>query len=289
MNLPVMVPGVDRDRLHTWCSAIDAGPYSTLAVGERITFPNPEIMVTASTAAALTTRVRIAFTVIVLPMHRELLIAKQIATLDVLSGGRIDLGLGVGARIEDYRALDASFDDKRLRRMERQIDRMRRAWAGALVVDGALRPIEPLPVQVGGPPLWAGALFPQSIRRAAQWAVGLCGFSFGPSAAEVELAWANARTAWTEAGRVQPPRLASSFFFALGDRAREQLDTFLLRYLSFFGEEAARQIAKSARVDSPRSLKDALRMLADLGTDEVWLVPTTWDVDELERVAEALG
>lgn len=288
MNLPVMAPGVNRDCLHAWCAAIDAGPFSTLAVGERITFPNPEIMVTAATAAALTKRVRIAFTVIVLPMHRELLIAKQVATLDVLSAGRVDLGLGVGARSEDYRALDASFDDKRMGRMERQIARMRRAWAGEIVVDEAARPIEPLPLQAGGPPLWAGSLFPQSIRRAAKWAVGLCGFSFGPSAEEVELAWSNARSAWSAAGR-GAPRLATSFFFALGNNGRDQLDTFLHRYLGFFGEDGARQIAKSARVDNAAKLKEAVRMLADLGTEELWLVPTTWDVEELQRVADALG
>ncbi len=289
MNLPVMAPGVSRNALHAWCRGIDAGPYSTLAIGERITFPNPEVMVTASTAAALTERVRIAFTVIVLPMHRELLIAKQVATLDVLSGGRVDLGLGVGARAEDYRAVDAAFDARRLGRMERQIARMRRAWAGELVVDEALRPIEPLPLQAGGPPLWAGSLFPQSIRRAARWAVGICGFSFGPSAPEVEMAWQSARTAWSEEGRAQPPRLATSFFFAIGPKAREQLDTFLARYLNFFGEDAARTMAKTARVDSPERLKNALRMLADLGTDEVWLVPTTWEVDELHRVSEVVN
>jgi hypothetical protein len=51
MNLPVMVPGLDRDCILEWCRRIDAGPYSTLASGERIVFPNPEIMVTLAAAA----------------------------------------------------------------------------------------------------------------------------------------------------------------------------------------------------------------------------------------------
>ncbi|MGH7787864.1 MAG: LLM class flavin-dependent oxidoreductase, partial [Candidatus Binatia bacterium] len=181
MNLPVMVPGLDRDAILGWARRIDAGPFATLAVGERITFPNPEAMVTMAACAAVTERVRLAFTVIVLPLHQPLLMAKQIATLDVLSRGRLDLGLGVGARAEDYRAAGAPFDARRLRRMEAQIALMRRAWAGENVVEGALRPIEPFPVQPGGPPLLAGALAAASIRRAAQWADGICGFSFGPS------------------------------------------------------------------------------------------------------------
>ncbi len=54
MNLPVMVPGLDRDLILEWSRRIDAGPYSTLAAGERITFPNPEVMITMSAAAAVT-------------------------------------------------------------------------------------------------------------------------------------------------------------------------------------------------------------------------------------------
>ena len=104
MNLPVMVPGWNRDSILEWARRIDAGPYSSLAAGERIWFPNPEIMVAMSAAAAVTERVAINFSVVVLPMHSEIHIAKQIATLDVLSGGRVVLGVGVGGREEDYRA-----------------------------------------------------------------------------------------------------------------------------------------------------------------------------------------
>ena len=141
MNLPVMVPGLDRATVLEWCRRIDAGPYSTLAAGERITFPNPEVMVTLSVAAAATERVKIAFTVVVLPLHHSpVLLAKQVATLDVLSGGRVVLGVGVGARVEDYRAADAPFDGKRLRRMERQVALMRRVWSGEHRVEDALAP-----------------------------------------------------------------------------------------------------------------------------------------------------
>jgi len=46
MNLPVMVPGLDRELILEWSRRVDAGPYASLAAGERITFPNPEVMVT---------------------------------------------------------------------------------------------------------------------------------------------------------------------------------------------------------------------------------------------------
>lgn len=289
MNLPVMVPGLDRDLVLDWCRRIDAGPFSTLAAGERITFPNPEIMVTMSVAAAVTTRVRLALTVVVLPMHSEVLIAKQIATLDVLSGGRVSLGVGVGAREEDYRAVGATFDNQRFRRMENQVATMRRAWAGEAVVEGALRPVEPFPLQSGGPEVLAGSLFPWAIRRSARWADGLCGFSFGPSADEVAMTFDTARQAWTKAGRPAPPRLVMCCWFALGPDARAQLDTYLGRYLNFLGEGVAEQVAPSVKTTSAAALKDVVRTLADLGADELLLVPTTLDPEEVDRVAQALG
>lgn len=289
MNLPVMVPGLDRRAILDWSRRIDAGPFATLAVGERINFPNPEAMVTMAAAAAVTERVRLAFTVIVLPMHRPVLMAKQIATLDVLSGGRVVLGVGVGARADDYRAAEVPFDARRLRRMEAQVALMRRAWAGEIVVEGAARPVEPFPLQPGGPPILAGALAAHSIRRAARWADGICGFSFGPSVAEVQLAFDTARQAWRDAGRTAPPRLVTSCWFALGARARAQLDDYLQRYLNFLGPAVARQLAPTVRTDSAERLRAVLRSLAELGADEVHLVPTTADPDEVARVADLIG
>lgn len=289
MNLPVMVPGLDRDLILEWCRRIDTGPYSSLAAGERITFPNPEVMVTMSAAAAVTERVRLALTVIVLPMHSSLLMAKQLATLDVISGGRLTLGIGVGAREEDFRAVGVVFDPKRLAHMERQLALMRRAWAGENVVEGALRPIEPLPVQKGGPEILAGSLLPQSIRRAARWADGICGFSFEPSPQEVEASFEIARAAWKEAGRASPPRLVTGCWFALGNSARKQLDEYLHRYLNFLGTDVAELIAATAKTTSAQALKEVVRKLADLGADELLLVPTTSDPDEVHRAADVLG
>jgi alkanesulfonate monooxygenase SsuD/methylene tetrahydromethanopterin reductase-like flavin-dependent oxidoreductase (luciferase family) len=287
MNLPVMVPGLDRTTVLEWSRRIDAGPWSTLAAGERITFPNPEILVTLSAAAALTERVRIALTVLVLPLHDAVLAAKQIATLDVLSGGRVVLGIGAGARPEDYRAVGAAFPERPLTRLEEQVDRMRRTWAGEPPFPGA-KPVEPRPVQPNGPEILAGSLSPRAIRRVARFADGLCGFSFGPDLAEVERAFETARSAWKQAGRDRAPRLVTSCWFALGPDARQQMDAYLTRYLGFMGAETARRLAPTARTTSETALREALRGLASLGADEVLLVPTTSDPAELERAASVL-
>ena len=136
LNLPVMVPGLDRARILEWSRRIDRGPFSSLAAGERITFPNPEILVTLSAAAAVTERVKIALTVMVLPLHATALVAKQIATLDVVSGGRVVLGVGAGARREDYAAAEAEYEIAKLARLEEQVGLLRRMWAGENLVPG---------------------------------------------------------------------------------------------------------------------------------------------------------
>jgi alkanesulfonate monooxygenase SsuD/methylene tetrahydromethanopterin reductase-like flavin-dependent oxidoreductase (luciferase family) len=288
INLPVMVPGLDRPRILDWSRRIDAGPFSSLAAGERITFPNPEILVTLSAAAAVTERVKIAATVLVLPLHATAVVAKQIATLDVLSAGRVVLGVGGGARREDYAAAERDFDIKKLTRLEAQVAALRRIWAGELCVPGALRPVEPLPVQGAQLPILAGSLSEKSIRRAARWADGLAGFSFGPSMAEIGGAFDAARKAWAEQAR-PAPHLATSFWYALGANARAQLDEYLHRYLNFMGEGVAKSLAPLVTITSATALRDALRALRDLGADETILVPTTREPDEVDRVAEIVA
>ena len=104
-----MVAGLDRETLLAWMREVDAGPFSVLAAGERVAYPNQDMMSLLAGAATVTDRVRIEATVSIAPMHAAVSVAKQAATIDVLSGGRFVLGVGVGGRDEDYRALDASF------------------------------------------------------------------------------------------------------------------------------------------------------------------------------------
>ena len=102
LALPSMVPGLTRDVLLAWMRGVDAGPFSVLATGERIAYPNQEMMTLLTGAATVTERVRIEATVSVAPMHGAIHLAKQAATIDVLCNGRFVLGVGVGGRDEDY-------------------------------------------------------------------------------------------------------------------------------------------------------------------------------------------
>jgi len=207
----------------------------------------------------------------------------------VLSGGRVVAGVGVGARAEDFAAHGVPFRHARLRRLEQQVRIMRRVWAGEIVVEGSARPVEPFPLQPGGPPVLCGSLTAPAIRRAARFADGIAGFAFGPDPAEIAMAFDAARDAWPKAGRPQPPRLVTGCWFALGPRAREQLDEYLRRYLAFLGPGAASGVLPLVRATSPSALRQVVREVADAGGDELCLVPTTTDPEELDRVADALG
>jgi alkanesulfonate monooxygenase SsuD/methylene tetrahydromethanopterin reductase-like flavin-dependent oxidoreductase (luciferase family) len=286
MNLPVMAPGLDRDTFLAWCERIDGGPYASLAAGERISFYNPDMTAALSAASVLTKRVKIVSGVFVPMLHHPVMLAKQLATIDVLSGGRFIAGLGVGGREQDYASVDAPLGH-RLTRLAKAVKTMKQVWMQEPVVEGAL-PVGPKPTREGGPKLLAGSLMVESIRAASKWADGLCGFSFGPSAAEMELQFNAAREAWKERGK-PAPWLGTGFWYALGPNAREQLNEYLERYLNFMAPVARDNVKQICIATTPQALKDSLQQAKDAGADDVLLVPTTSDPDDVHRVADIIG
>src|SRR4051794_39251677 len=175
MTLPSMVPGYSRDTTLRWCRRIDDGPWSSLAVGERITFGNQEQVVLLAAAAALTERVRITSSIVITGLHPVAVAAKQLATLDVLCAGRLDVGLGVGSRPDVFAAAERP-DDRSARQLERFASELRRLWSGAAPATGG-EPVGPPPVQAGGPPLLGSSMGPRSLAAAARFASGNIGFS----------------------------------------------------------------------------------------------------------------
>ena len=286
MTLPTMVPHDRADTL-AWCRGIDEGPWSSLAVPERITFPSHSMIVELAAAAALTERVRIWTTIVVLPAHNEVEVAKQTASVDRLSDGRLTLGVGVGGREDDYRAIGGTFA-RRWSRMDEQVATMRRIWAGEPPFPGA-DPVGPPPVQAGGPPLIAGALGPKAIGRAARWAAGVDGaWTLDGDEATVRSAFDLIETAWAAAGREDTPHLSTSIWYALGTDAEERLRRYAYDYLKVFGEEAGQYGAQSVACFTPEALRAAVEGIRAAGAHELFHVPTTGDPAELDRTRDAL-
>lgn len=285
--LPTMAPGYGPRTTVDWSRGIDAGPFSSVSAGERITFTNPELVTTLAAAAAVTERVRIIANVLVLPLHPVAVVAKQTATIDQLSGGRFTLGVGVGGRGHDYRAAESPYE-RRHARLDEGVAELCRLWAGEVPFDGA-DPVEPAPVQPGGPPLWSGSLGPKGMARAARWADGVTGFSIGGRAREMETTNRLADDAWAEAGR-PPPRKVSGCFYAVGvDDPGPTLLAFARRYLAIFGEEMAEALAADVWVSSPDALCQVLDDAEGAGCDELILVPGTVDLACLDATAEVVA
>lgn len=285
--LPTMAPGLTRDDLLAWMRAADEGPFSVVGVGERIGYPNQEIMTTLAAVAAVTERVRVEATVSVAPMHPPVQIAKQAATIDVISGGRFVLGVGVGGRDEDYRLLEAPFE-RRFARLDEQVALMRRVWAGEAPFPDS-SPVGPAPVQPGGPPVLTAAMGPKSMARSAAWADGLAGFEMTPDAASIAKTFDAFRAAWSDAGRSGAPFLQTSGWYALGEDAQQHLRDYSFRYLRIFGDEVADMLAGLQRLWSPGAIRETLQAAADAGCEEFILVATRADVADLHRAAEVVA
>lgn len=288
MTLPLMEPGVNGEVLERWARAVDEGPYSSLCFGERMAFDNPEVIALAGACSAWTSRVRLVTTVIVAQLHDPVVLAKSLATIDMLSRGRLTVGLGVGGRVEDYVAAGVDPKTRTHRDLARRVGILKRVWAGEKVVD-TLKPVGPPPVQAGGPELLIGAQGPIAIRTAAAWADGISGFSFNLDMKEAERSYEQVRSAWREAGR-PAPRLTTAFWFALGDGARAQIERHLRHYFNWI-EPAALEamLPVTGFAGSDAALSRVLRQLEDLGTDEVQLVSTSDDIGQVARVADLIG
>lgn len=287
--MPVMEPDLDAAVLRTWAHVIDEGPFSSLCWGERMAFDNPDSLTLLGAVAAWTERVRLVTTVIVPQLHDPVMLAKALATGDVISDGRLTVGLGVGGRHEDYRAAGANPKTQTMRQMADRVAVMKRVWAGEKVTDAVL-PVGPVPIQEGGPTLLVGTIGPKTLRSAATWADGLAGTTLDLDVAKQRELFDVATTAWAEAGK-KPPHLATSFWFALGDPepARAQIHHHLRRYMNWIPADFVDAIAPTTGWSgSEDELAAVLRDFAAAGTDEVHLIPTSSDIDQVRRVAEVV-
>jgi probable F420-dependent oxidoreductase len=165
--------------------------------------PFHEIFVLLGYIAACTTRVELATGVLILPLRQTALVAKQAAEVDVLSGGRLRLGVGVGWVRPEFEALDADWQT-RGRRCEEQIEVLRALWAEPVVTfDGRWHKLEraginPKPVR-GSIPIWLGGGAEATLRRVATHGDGW--FPLGATDDETRERVDRLRTYVREAGR----------------------------------------------------------------------------------------
>src|SRR5213592_723693 len=113
IGLPATVPGVGRDDLLAWARRAEERGFSSLGAIDRLVYPNFEPLVALAAAAAVTERIRLATDILLAPLRGNgALLAKQAATIDALSGGRLILGVAVGIRPDDFEAAGVDYDGR---------------------------------------------------------------------------------------------------------------------------------------------------------------------------------
>ena len=286
MSIPSTVPGVDVDTLRQWITTIDDGPFSRLSTGERIASQFLDLQCVLAAAAVLTRRVPIQSLIAVTPYHEEVLVAKQAATIDVLSGGRFTLGVGVGVREYDYALMHKSeFFKKRVSRLDQQVKTIRQIWSGEFEFPGAPK-IGPVPVQPGGPQIFSSSLGPNSMARATLWADGLAGFNLTGDMTELKRIHDRFLALWSERGRTGKPWMQVALWFSLGANAETQLKEFAKEYMQIFGPEYAEATSSQCWLNSADNIREAISQLEAIGYDEIILTPTTGDLAQLEHACE---
>jgi alkanesulfonate monooxygenase SsuD/methylene tetrahydromethanopterin reductase-like flavin-dependent oxidoreductase (luciferase family) len=271
VGLPTTVPGATGELLLEWARRADAGPFSSVAVLDRVVYDSYEPFVTLAAAAGVTSRVRLATMIAIGPLRSTALLAKQAASVHGLSGGRLTLGLAVGARTEDFDAAGVEHTG-RGKRLAEQLAYIRGEVDGERV--GPSR--DGIEVLVGG-------LSGPAFARMARYADGYA-HNGGPPRA-FENAAARARAAWGDLGRPGKPKLWGQGYFAFGDLDRG--DAYLRDYYAFTGPFAEKIAA--GNLTSARAVKDFVRGYEEAGCDELVLFPTVGELDELERLQEALA
>ena len=274
IGLPTSTPGNAGDLLVDWARRADQGPFTSLGVIDRMVYDALDPLVALSAAAAVTSRVQLCTMIAIGPLRRTAVLAKQAASLDALSDGRLVLGLSIGARRDDYEAAGADWAN-RGRQLSEQLAQLRNLWD-----DSAIGPAS---AREGGPTVLVGGGSGPSFLRAARHGDGYV-HGGGPPRAFASAA-EKARAAWIEAGRPGQPALWGQSYFSLSDP--EAGEAYMRDYYAFTGGFVERIAA--GLLTTPEAVREQIRGYADAGCDELVLLPATSDPEELDRLADVVA
>jgi alkanesulfonate monooxygenase SsuD/methylene tetrahydromethanopterin reductase-like flavin-dependent oxidoreductase (luciferase family) len=281
IGIPNSVRGTTGAQLLEWARRAEAAGFSSLGSIGRVAYPSYEELTVFAAAGAVTERIRFVSDILLAPTRSTAELAKQAASVQELTGGRLTLGLGIGGREDDYRLTGRDFS-ARGRLFDQQLADLRRAFAGEALVEGS-RPVVPdaarggVPVLIGGT---ADAAIRRTVEHGAGWTAG------GAPPQMVAPFVQRVRAAWQEAGRAGSPRIVALNYFSLGDTEQRSRD-YLLDYYGILGRETAEMIAGGTH-RSPRALTDVVAAFAEAGVDELILDPTVADPAQVDLLAEVV-
>jgi probable F420-dependent oxidoreductase len=289
----MVVAGEGRDAILARARRCEALGFDSRWLGDHLAFrvPIPESLATLAFLAAATERVALGTSVYLLPLRPPVLAAKTVATVDLLSGGRTILGVGVGGEFPpEFEAVGVPRAE-RGSRTDEAIGLLRRLWSENAVTHAGRHfrfgpvTLEPKPVQPGGPPIWIGGRKPPAFRRAGALGDGFISHTASPEMYRAQLEQI-ARHA-ERAGRTLERFGTAAFLFALLDddraRALDRADALLSRIYARPFRDAA---AKYCLLGPPDELLEQMRAFAAAGARHFILSPLSDPAEFAERIAE---
>jgi alkanesulfonate monooxygenase SsuD/methylene tetrahydromethanopterin reductase-like flavin-dependent oxidoreductase (luciferase family) len=282
IGLPNPIRGASGTVFRGWAQRAEERGFSGLSTIDRVAFPLHDPLTALSVAAGATDRIRLVTNILLGPLYQTALLARATATLDSISGGRLTLGIAVGARQDDFEVTQRPYHT-RGRDFDAQLELLHRAWAGQ-PLDGSPEPVCPPPASGDRVPTLIGGISDAAVRRAVQWAQG---WAAGGGGAEAAGRFADrVRAAWKDAGREGEPRIAALTYFALGADAVETGRSNLHDYYSFAGPYAQR--IADGMLASEEAVRDAVRAFEDIGVTELYLDPGAPTLDQVDRLADVV-
>jgi alkanesulfonate monooxygenase SsuD/methylene tetrahydromethanopterin reductase-like flavin-dependent oxidoreductase (luciferase family) len=281
IGLPSRIASASGDVMLEWIARAERGPFSSVVVTDRVVSQALEPMTVLALAAGATKRIRLMTSIVLAPTRETTLFAREAATLDVLSGGRLTLGIGIGVRKNDYQATGFEFH-RRGRRVEEQLPLLRRLWSGENL-SGEVGAIGPRSSRPNGPELLIGGYVPAIARRIAKWGDGYMAPGGGEPEALAAM-WKRIESVWKEEGRAGKPRWVGASYYALGPNGADYAKRYIEANYGYNPELAARRLATLPA--SQKAVEDSIKRQADMGVDEFILRPCADDLDQMERLAE---
>jgi len=253
--------------------------FSTLATIGRVAYPNYEELVTLAAAAGATERIGLCTDILLAATREPVLLAKQAASLDQISGGRLVLGIGIGSRPDDFAVTGNDFKT-RGRRQDAALELMHSAWRGG-PVPGTEHAVTPRPVNGTSVPILFGGGADAVIRRLVKYGIG---YTQGGGTPESLMAMMDrVNGAWKAAGRAGKPEFQALAYFALGDHTHSEAESNLRDYYGEWGPRVWQGTIKTAT-----EVKERVKAYEAIGCDELVLFITAAAVEQAERLAEAV-
>jgi alkanesulfonate monooxygenase SsuD/methylene tetrahydromethanopterin reductase-like flavin-dependent oxidoreductase (luciferase family) len=272
---------IDRSLFLSWARMADEAGFHTLGTIDKPNYDSWDPLTTLAAAAPVTEQARLATTILLLPAYNETLVAKQAAVIDQLSGGRLDLGVAVGSRPDDYELLEASFDD-RGRRFTSQIARIREIWEGARGSDHGHGEVGPAPVQEPGPPIWIGGSSEPAMKRALDIGDGYLFGTPGPERMAQMTPWLREEAA--KRGNTDYP-VAGLAYVAVGDDPAKALEQGVHQLVRYYGK-LWREPSEICHAGPGEAIAEVVATYAESGIDLLYVFPQIPDLAQVERLAE---